>query len=115
MNTTKEKTLICYFFLFNRHVYALGGYNGVAQLNSVERYCPIEDRWTLITPMNEHRSALSVAVVKNKLFALGGYNGEKFLDSVEVYEPDCGEWQLLESMPDARSGAGVAVGTIPIK
>ena len=64
--------------------------------------------------MNEHRSALSVAVVKNKLFALGGYNGAKFLDSVEVYEPDTGEWQLLKSMPDARSGAGVAVGTIPI-
>lgn len=64
--------------------------------------------------MNEHRSALSVAVVHNKLFALGGYNGERFLDSMEVYDPESGEWQVIKPMPDARSGAGVAVGTIPI-
>jgi len=102
-----------YYFSF-RHVYALGGYNGVAQLNSVERYCPLEDHWSLITPMNEHRSALSAAVIKNKLFALGGYNGEKFLDSVEFFDQDNGEWRLIKAMPDARSGAGVSVGTIPI-
>ena len=95
-------------------MYAVGGYNGVAQLNSVERYCPVEDKWTMITPMNKHRSALSVAVVQNKLFALGGYNGEKFLDSMEVYDPESGEWQIIKPMPYARSGAGVAVGTIPI-
>jgi len=92
----------------------VGGYNGVTQLSSVERYCPFEDRWTLITPMNEHRSALSVAVTHNKLFALGGYNGERFLDSVEVYDPESGEWRIIQPMLDSRSGAGVAVGTIPI-
>lgn len=86
----------------------------MAQLNSVERYCPLEDKWTMITPMNEHRSALSVAIVSNKIYALGGYNGEKFLDSVEVYEPESGEWQVIESMPEARSGAGVAVGVMPV-
>lgn len=85
-------------------------------MNSVERYCPLEDHWSMIAPMNEHRSALSVAVVHktHKLFALGGYNGEKFLESVESYCQDSGEWRLVKPMPDARSGAAVAVGTIPL-
>ena len=68
----------------------------------------------MIAPMNQHRSALSVAVVKNKLFAIGGYDGEKFLNSVEVYDPDSGEWQLIIPLPVGRSGAGVAVGTMPL-
>ena len=82
-------------FVF-RHVYAVGGYNGVAQLNSVERYCPVEEKWTIITPMNEHRSALSVAVVQNKLFALGmfslgvfctNFRGEKFSQICSFFGP----------------------------
>ena len=96
-----------------RYIYAVGGYNGITQLNSAEKYDPLEDQWTMITPMTHHRSALSVAVINDKLYALGGYDGEQFLTSVEVYDSDNDSWQVVTHMSIGRSGAGVAVGILP--
>lgn len=97
----------------NNYIYALGGYNGTTQLNSVERYDPRLDEWKLVSCMLDHRSALSVASFENKLYVFGGYDGEKFHDTVEVYdcEQDC--WQVASSMSMGRSGAAVVVGVRP--
>lgn len=97
----------------NNYAYALGGYNGTTQLNSVERYDPRLDEWTLVSCMLDHRSALSVASFENKLYVFGGYDGEKFHDTVEVYdcEQDC--WEVASSMSMGRSGAAVVVGVRP--
>lgn len=95
-------------------MYAIGGYNGITQLNSAEYYDPRDDKWTIIAPMNSHRSALNVAVIENRLYALGGYDGEHFLSSIETYDhvKDC--WEIISSMmPIGKSGAGVAVGIKP--
>ena len=53
------------------YIYAVGGYDGVSQLNSVERYDVEKDRWEFVSSMNSRRSALSVDVVGGKLYALG--------------------------------------------
>ena len=68
----------------------------------------------MISPMNCHRSALSVALINNQLYALGGYDGEHFLPSIEVYNQKRDSWEVIESkMPVGKSGAGVAVGIKP--
>lgn len=54
-------------------IYAIGGYDGQNQLNSVERYDIENDIWEDLPPMNSRRSALSVDVIGEKLFALGRF------------------------------------------
>ena len=55
----------------DQHVFAVGGYDSTFQLPTVERYDTDTNQWEFIAPMNRPRSALSVAVVANKLYALG--------------------------------------------
>lgn len=55
------------------YVYAVGGYDSTCQLRSVERYSLDKDCWEFVAPMNSPRSALSVAVICNRLYALGNH------------------------------------------
>lgn len=55
-------------------VYAIGGYDGVSQLKSVERYDTEKDEWELVAPMRSPRSALAVALLGGKIYALGEYS-----------------------------------------
>lgn len=56
------------------YVYAVGGYDSSCQLSSVERYCTATNQWEFVAPMRSPRSALSVAVINNRLYALGECN-----------------------------------------
>ena len=40
----------------NRLLYAVGGFDGVNRLNSVECYHPENDEWRMVAPMNTTRS-----------------------------------------------------------
>lgn len=52
-------------------MYVVGGYDGINQLSSAEKYDPDTDQWHVISSMNLPRSALSLAVVSNKVYTLG--------------------------------------------
>jgi len=54
-----------------QYVYVAGGYDGVVQLSSMERYCVHTNQWETLASMHIARSALSLAVVNNKLYSLG--------------------------------------------
>ena len=97
----------------NGFVYAIGGYDGETQLNSVERYSPASDVWITISPLIHRRSALSATVLCGKLYVVGGYDGEGFLNTLEEYVPEQDCWKLVSSMNLGRSGAGIAVGWKP--
>ena len=97
----------------NNHIYAIGGYNGDAQLNSVERYNPSLDTWTVTSPLVHRRSALSATVYCDKLYVIGGYDGEGFLNTMEEYVAEEDRWKLVSTMNLGRSGAGIAVGWKP--
>lgn len=43
-------------------IYAIGGYDGVSNLNSVEIYNLDNDEWISAPPMNIHQGGVSVAV-----------------------------------------------------
>lgn len=47
-------------------LYALGGFDGRARLDSAERYDPNTNQWVMISPMKRHRSDASAAAFKGK-------------------------------------------------
>lgn len=44
----------------------MGGSDGNLRQNSVERYNKFKNQWSLIEPMNRHRSDASAATLKGK-------------------------------------------------
>ena len=54
------------------HIYVAGGMGVSGQLNSLERYDTEGDKWVLLHPMPTARSALTLAILDNKIFAIGG-------------------------------------------
>lgn len=54
------------------YIYVAGGMGPDGQLNSFEKYDTEKDVWTVLTPMLTPRSALTLAVLENKIYAMGG-------------------------------------------
>lgn len=69
----------------NDFLYVCGGYDGVASLDTVERYCPETDVWKMVSSMNKHRSAGGVVAFQGYVYALGGHDGLSIFDSVNNY------------------------------
>ena len=44
-------------------LYAVGGYDGLTNLKSVEMYDPEADKWTLSIPMCAHEGGVGVGVI----------------------------------------------------
>lgn len=60
--------------VLNGLLYAVGGYNGQTTVNTVERYNPRTEEWTMICEMTTARSMLGVASLNGHLYAVGKYN-----------------------------------------
>lgn len=58
----------------NGLIYAMGGFNGEIRMNSVERYDPTTNQWSLIESMNYVRSDAHASVVDNKIYIIGSFN-----------------------------------------
>lgn len=69
------------------YVYAIGGFDDVNYLSSVERYDPEQHQWEAVPPMASKRSHLGVTVLNGRVYAVAGFNGDKSLNSVERYDP----------------------------
>lgn len=55
----------------NGFIYAMGGFNGEIRLNTVERYDPTTNQWTLIESMNYVRSDAHSCVLDSKIYIVG--------------------------------------------
>jgi len=95
------------------HIYAVGGYDGNEQLNSVERYNVMTNTWKEVARMRHRRSALTVTVFNNMIYAIGGYDGAEFLSSIECFDELRNEWREVATMSSGRSGCGSIVGYQP--
>jgi len=78
----------------------------------MERYDPLTNTWTTLTPMNVRRSTHDLAVMGNYLYAVGGNDGSSSLNSIEKYDPESNKWTSVVSMSTRRSSVGVAVANI---
>ena len=45
------------------HLYAIGGYDGMKNLSSVERYDPAADEWSQVAQMESHEGDVGVGVI----------------------------------------------------
>ena len=67
---------------------------------------PHTNQWSLIQPMNHHRSDASACSVSGKIVIVGGFNGNECLNTTELYDPEVREWRDLPRMGSRRSGVG---------
>lgn len=114
--------------VLNGFLYALGGHDcpasnpAVYRTETVERYDPTTDTWTLIASLSVGRDAIGVSVIGDWLIAVGGYDGNQYLKTVEQYDTESNEWQQIAPVNYSRAGACVVAipnnvatpGTVPM-
>lgn len=64
-------------------------------MNSIYRYDPKTDSWTIIANMSIGRESVGIGVLGDRLFAIGGYDGQTYLSLVEMYDPATNEWKQV--------------------
>jgi len=55
----------------NGIIYAIGGYDGSAHLNTVECFDPMTNTWKPVASMASRRSSAGVAVLNDMLYVVG--------------------------------------------
>ena len=55
----------------NSIIYAVGGYDGSAHLNTVECFDPMTNAWRTVASMASRRSSAGVAVLNDMLYVVG--------------------------------------------
>ena len=56
-------------------MYAIGGYDGSAHLNTVECFDPMTNTWRAAASMASRRSSAGVAVLNDTLYVVGKWKG----------------------------------------
>ena len=92
----------------NGILYAIGGGNpalnpGDSELNIVEAYDPVSNKWTTLPPMPTTRSAMAVGVLNGMIVVVGGVTNEKAASTVDGYDPKVGAWTNLMTVQASRS------------
>lgn len=106
---------------------AIGGFDGQRRLQTGERYCPIENQWSLINSMSTRRSDGHAVVYNDQIFMIGnkkrfsyhvdfwyvavsgGFDGNDCLDTTESYNLRINRWTPAPTMNNRRSGVGATV------
>ena len=92
------------------HVYVCGGYSISENLNSVERYSPADNTWTMMPPMTKYRYGAGVVALEGKLYIMGGEdNSYNYLDTVEEFDTKTKTWSESAPILSTRSIFGAAV------
>jgi N-acetylneuraminic acid mutarotase len=99
-------------------LYVIGGGNSGVALSDLERYDPLSDAWTTLSPMPTARAGAVAAVIDDGIFVIGGRqttggpcSGAPYLGAVEKYDIDTDTWSTMAPLPNPRSDlAAVAHG-----
>src|SRR6266581_7747526 len=99
-------------------LYVIGGGNSGVPLSDLQRYDPVLDAWTTLSPMNTARAGAAAAVIDDGIFVIGGRqstggpcSGGPYLTTVEKYDIDTDTWSPVAQLPTPRSDlAAVARG-----
>ena len=90
-------------------LFAVGGYCGISEIEHVECYDPMTNKWSDMSSMNKSRMNHAVVTFSDRIYVIGGSNSVGILDSIEKYNPDLNLWLIIRNTMDPRSGAGAAV------
>lgn len=89
----------------NGLVYAIGGFNGKDDQDTVERYDPLTNTWATVAPMLSKRSSVCACVCKQHIYVIGGFDGLQRVAHGEVYDPCSNQWHFIPDMSVSRAGA----------
>ncbi|XP_042312293.1 kelch-like protein 35 [Sceloporus undulatus] len=81
-------------------IYAVGGYDGVYRLASVECYDSFLNRWDAVAPLPVAVSSAAVVSYLKKLYVIGGgLDDNANTDKVQCYDPEENQWRMLSPAP----------------
>jgi kelch-like protein 1/4/5 len=95
----------------NGCIYVFGGYDlpvsnpACQRTNSIERYDPKSDSWTLVANLDIARDSIGVGILGNFIITVGGFNGTEYSKAVERYDPETNELKPLKSLNFPRAGS----------
>ena len=90
-----------------RYVYAFGGGNGVAQLDTIVRVDPQTGVATPVGHLPAPSSDQAGAAIGGTAYIVGGYTGTKWLDTIVAWRPG-GTARVVAHLPNAVRYAAVA-------
>ncbi|MCX8558573.1 hypothetical protein OS121_26335 [Mycolicibacterium mucogenicum] len=84
-------------------IYAIGGWTGFKDLNTVEVFDTQANVWTTVAPMPTARFGMGAAVSAGRIHVVGGHQKDVgVVTTHEVYEPATNTWSQAAPMPTAR-------------
>ena len=95
--------------VLHQKLYAVGGYDGIANLKSVERYDAASDSWLAVADMTCSRRGCAAVAVNGHLLAIGGSDSAAIHSSVESYNMYSNVWSIISPMASPRRLPAAAV------
>ncbi|XP_065223954.1 kelch-like protein diablo [Planococcus citri] len=93
------------------YIYAVGGWEGSYRLDSMERYDPNSNTWTMVHKLKMAVTSAAVVAYDRMLYVAGGavYEEGDGINCLLRYDPRTETWSELPPMLIARSGAATCV------
>jgi kelch-like protein 26 len=104
--------------VLNNNIYCVGGSYDISLEEYIHpfgfKYCPISNKWTTISPMNQDRCRFSLNVLDNCLIAVGGnseledeahpggFQDHTNFSTAEKYDPETDKWEYVARIPEYR-------------
>ncbi|XP_072257999.1 kelch-like protein 35 [Pyxicephalus adspersus] len=86
--------------ILNGEIYAVGGFDGMKRLSTVERYNTFTNTWITGTPMLEAVSSAAVVTCMNKIYVIGGaVEDYGNTNKVQCYDPEEDKWTYKSPSP----------------
>ncbi|XP_049636518.1 kelch-like protein 35 [Suncus etruscus] len=81
-------------------LFAVGGFDGLQRLRSVERYDPFSNTWVATAPLPEAVSSAAVAPCAGQLYVIGGAGQDGLsTDKVQCFDPKEDQWSMRSPAP----------------
>ena len=91
----------CYFAAVNCNgvMFVIGGVfkdtGKKSILNSVEKFSPLENKWTFVADMKHARQYHAACVLDGKIFVVGGRDENNYVRTIECYDPGQDLWNIV--------------------
>lgn len=91
-------------------LYIVGGIEftteqGRRRCDTVQRYDPATNSWTLAAPLSSRRSSVCLVTDAHYLYSIGGLGDDDFLSCNERYDPKLNIWTKMAPMTEKRGCA----------
>ncbi len=95
---------------YNNQIYAIGGETTAGVSNVVERFNPLANSWTALSPKLTSVTEIGAAAIGGLIYVPGGkLSTGKPTNVTEVFDPRSNLWSARENLPKALSAYAIAV------